>query len=187
MLGIVGCGVVYLSVDATRSVTKADHNLVGMHSTWVESVAFDSKCRWLASAGQDGAVYLWDIDKRELAKVLEETPGTDGAYCVAFAPAGTELVVARKDGSVTIWNLTSGTRRRTFRFGSHMTRCLAYSPDGRLLATGTTDHGIALWDVATMQKRSAFGDCHRQINCVVFSGDSRTLASASPKTGVIKN
>ena len=68
-LGIVGCGVVYLSVNATRSVARADHTLLGMQSTWVESVAFDPECRWLGSAGHDGAVYLWDMGKRELAKV----------------------------------------------------------------------------------------------------------------------
>ena len=155
-LGSLACGVVYLSVDATRAVAKMDRNLVGMHPTWVESVAFDPKSRWLASAGGDGSVYLWNVDEREPARALEETPGTEAAYCVAFTPDGRELVVGGKGGSITIWNLTSGNRRPTFRFGSQVTRCLAFTPDGRLLATGSTDHGIALWDAMTLEKERGF-------------------------------
>ena len=87
-------------------------------------------------------------------------------------------LLGERAGSITIWNLTSGNRRPTFRFGSQVTRCLAFTPDGRLLATGSTDHGIALWDAMTLEKSAAFGSGSAQINCVTFSADGRTLAAA---------
>jgi WD40 repeat protein len=176
--GIGALGLFRYSGDVTRDASQEDPSLVGKQATWIESIAFDPSRRWIATAGGDGLVNLWDIDKRELVMALEQAPGSEGTYCLAFRPDGSELAVASRVGQVTRWQLPSGTRRSGFRLGSQVTRCLAFSPDGRLLATGSTDHGIALWDAATLQQHAALGGSRYQVNCVVFSADGRTLAAA---------
>jgi WD40 repeat protein len=177
-VGIGAWGLFRYPGSAIRDASQEDPSLVGKQATWIGSVAFDPTRHWLASAGGDGVVHVWDIDKRELVVALAQAPGCVGTNGLAFRPDGSELAVASKVGPVTLWKLPSGTQLGTIRLGSQVTRCLAFSPDGRLLATGSLKHGVALWDAETLQQRTAFGGGPQQVNCVVFSADGRTLAAA---------
>ena len=172
--------LVYVAVGTSRHPDEADHSLLGKHIKGVESVAFNPGGRWLASAGGDTSAYLWDLERGELAKVLDRIPESAETLAnrVAFAPNGSTLAGANDDGSVTLWDVASGIEQHHFRASARRVRCLAFSPDSLLLATASTDHSIALWDVATLSRRAVLLGSSRSVNCVVFSPDGLTLASA---------
>jgi WD40 repeat protein len=154
VVSIVTLGL-YVSQHTTGDPRAADRSLIGEHSKSVDSVAFDPQVRWLASAGSDGSVYLWDVDRRELGIALEQPTGPEAisACRLAFTPDGSSLAVSNSDGSVTLWDVASGTCRRPFPSSAERIRCVPISPDGRSLATGGFDNSIALWDFATMHRQ----------------------------------
>ena len=71
----------------------------------VASVSFSHDGKFIASAGADGFVKIWDSRTGQLAR--KPFPAHKGwAYCVAFHPAGTHVASAGEDGRFRVWDLS---------------------------------------------------------------------------------
>jgi WD40 repeat protein len=108
------------------------------------AAAFCPDGRLLASAGADGRVFVWDLEKRQVQFRLEGH--ADSVLDLAFHPDGRRLVTGGRDGRVFVWDLET---RRAVRQEWHTSdcRCVAVSPDGRLLATAAFESTVRLWDL----------------------------------------
>src|SRR5439155_6144276 len=76
--------------------------------TEVNSLAFSLDGGWIASAGGDGTVKLWNSKTREVDKTLPAHP--DSVYSVVFHPGGKHLASVGADRKVKVWDLTTGQR-----------------------------------------------------------------------------
>src|SRR5262249_38133822 len=79
--------------------TRRRESLLGGGAT---SIAFDPTGRWLAVAGLDRTLRIWDLTGRQL--VGELTGHTDAVRRVAYSPDGTWLVSAGDDRTVRLWD-----------------------------------------------------------------------------------
>ena len=143
----------------------------------VNSVSFDPTGRWMATAGEDGAVSIWDFREVRLALRMREHSGA--VTSVAFAPDGKFLASAGKDKSVKLWDATTGQLLRTLSGHAGEIRSVAFSPDGKLLASGGADAMVILWDTQSGREQAVLKGHTAAINAVAFSPDGATLASAS--------
>ncbi|MCP5449381.1 MAG: hypothetical protein H6972_02155 [Gammaproteobacteria bacterium] len=137
----------------------------------VTACGFSADGRWLATAGDDGAVRLWDVAGRVEAHRFGGHTG--GVRACGFSPDGRWLASGGYfGGAVRLWDVAGRVEAHRFEGHAEAIWACAFSPDGRWLATGPTD-GAAV-DVAGGPRRTASKATREGLGLRVFAG--RALA-----------
>ena len=146
------------------------------HKDNVNSIAFSSDGRWLASASRDGTVRLYEDGVAEL-RVLVLEPAA--LWCVAFSPDGRVLAIGSEDGSVKLINSASGYELHTLSGHTGPVYSVAFSLDGKSLATASKDTTVKLWDTTNGIELKTLKVHSDAVYSVAFSPDGNMLASGS--------
>jgi WD40 repeat protein len=91
----------------------------------VLALAFSLNGKYLASAGFDKTVKVWDATTGQELLMLKGQ--TTVGWSLAFSPNGKQLAFASGEGIVKIWDLATGQEVRTFKSLFHK----ALAPRGR--------------------------------------------------------
>ena len=102
---------------------------------------------WLASAGDDGEVRIWDPATGATRHTL--TGHTGGVWALVVAPDGSWLASADDGGEVRIWDPATGTTRHTLTGHTGGVSALVVAPDGSWLASADTGGELRIWDPIT--------------------------------------
>lgn len=89
--------------------------------------------RFVATAGTDGVVRLYETRRGDLARSL--TAHNDNVSSVAFSPGGGRLASAGTDGTVRIWDPESGEIVQWIGGHERPVYAVAFSPDGSMIVT----------------------------------------------------
>ncbi|MFI6457516.1 BTAD domain-containing putative transcriptional regulator [Streptosporangium amethystogenes] len=155
-------------------------------------VAFSPDGSWLASAGTDGTVGLWNPRSRTRVATFSENTGLGGrgevhARAVAFSRDGRllasiirEAALEATKGAIVVWDRDS--RRPVFqRARARLTDAMALSPDGTKIAVGAGNGAIEVWDLRDGSRRTLKG--HREeVVALAFSPDQTFLVSTTGGT-----
>ena len=138
--------------------TKSLIRRLAGHTNTCTSVEFSKDGAWLASSSRDGTAILWSTKTWEATHTLQN-PDQDTGFpgvslrgmveVVTFAPDGKTLALASREKTLQLWDVASGTLRKSLAGHSSFVLAAAFSPDGQTLASGGSDQTVRLWNSGT--------------------------------------
>ena len=147
------------------------HPLV--HGGEVTAIAFTNDSQFVATAGADGLIWLWNTDGEKQFQFDNSEP----VFSIATSPTSSLLFAGLKD-KIKIWNIdTEEELGESEQLGD--INVIAINASGTMMATGSTEHTIALWTIDNSGKVDQYKD-PMQLNgeprAAAFSPDGHWLA-----------
>ena len=171
--------------------TGEEVKTLNWHTAGVASVAFSPDGRYVLSGGRDytaadkflkkyvgkHSLRLGEVTKRNGGKIFKGH--SDWINSVAFSPEGQYILSGSSDGTLKLWNVSTGKEVKTFKGHSDGVRSVAFSPDGKYALSGSDDRTIKLWDVTTGKTLRTLEGHSSYISSVAISQDGKSAVSGS--------
>ena len=155
------------------------------HLGGIRDVAFSPCGEWIATAGLDGAVILWDaLSGKQKRRMQGDAEGASfgAAWSVCFSADGAWLACGSAVGSIQVWTVGTGALHRTIPLApkkNSLVSVLFAPTESRDLLAWEEDYRIGWWDIDSGEKkRSIAGGAF-----AAFSRDGRTIATGSATKG----
>jgi len=157
------------------------------HGGWVTAIATTVEAPdMVLSASRDKSIIVWDLSKKEsddvdgtvhLGVMAKRLCGhSHYVQDVAISSDGQFALSGSWDGTLRLWDLTSGNTTRRFVGHTKDVLSVAFSADNRQIVSGSRDKNINLWNTLGQCKYTITGDeGHKEwVSCVRFSPNLST-------------
>ena len=115
----------------------------------VNSVVFGKESETLLSAGDDGAVRLWNIRTWPPEPVGEFPKSGEKVFWAALSPDGSRIAAVGRDYLVRVYDKETGEEEHAFVGHEQAVYRAAFSPNGGQVATVSSDATVRFWDLKT--------------------------------------
>lgn len=143
----------------------------------------DGKLCAFGDAG--GRIFLWDLPRNQLVKRLDGHTGP--VTCLATLTAKPDMLVSgSEDGTLRMWNVTTGTARvlRTPGSVKSILAVAIHPQDASRCVTGHEDRSIRMWDLDNEKILQTYYGHTNYVTSVTFSSDGSHLLSAGTDSTV---
>ncbi len=145
------------------------------HTGGTDALVFSPDMKWLASAGGDGTVKIWEMKTSTLVRTLTGMSGT--VHSVAFSRDGT-LLAASDAATVIFWQTSTWGERWRHTGDSGADGALAIAPDNSYLASAAGNR-IAILDAASGARLRNLTGHSGAVRCIDIASEGSVIASAS--------
>lgn len=159
------------------SDTLVDFISLTAHKGGTFAVAYSPSGNWMASAGLDAAVKIWDAQTSRIIKTLKGH--NTEVTAIAISPDAKYLASAGYDKKIILWETGTWKLRKEIELESWST-VIAFDQKGQL-AIGLQNGKVKIIEVSTGNSVLAF-DTGFGVNCLSFSNDGQTIITGGPVT-----
>ncbi len=127
---------------------------------------------------KDFSLRVWDMRTARCLGDFEVHP--QSVQAIAITPDSRCVLSGGFDGTVTLWDLETGTILRTFEHtrNEHI-YALALTPDGRFIVSGGISKTLRLWDVETGECVRLFEGHEDRVTSLAVTPDGKEIISGS--------
>ncbi|KAM5442416.1 hypothetical protein MferCBS31731_002294 [Microsporum ferrugineum] len=124
------------------------------HSGLVFSIHFSYNFKLVASASDDGTVYIWDTQSSQCQQTFKGHSGV--IYSAAFSHNSNLITSASYDKTVRVWDTSSGECLQTLEGHSNIVWSVAFSHNSMRIASASCDMTVRIWSTSS-------GDCLQSV------------------------
>ncbi|KAH8912125.1 WD40 repeat-like protein [Coniochaeta sp. PMI_546] len=105
--------------------------------------------------------------------------------CLASAPDGRTVASGSYNGTIKIWDISTGTCMQTLEGHDDGVLCLAFTPDGRTIASGSYDRTVKIWEVATGVCRQTLSGHNKTVTLIAFTPGGTLISGSRDSTVMV--
>ncbi|KAF9222847.1 WD40 repeat-like protein [Gyrodon lividus] len=143
------------------------------HTYGVASVSFSPSGNEIATCNLGHSIRIWNSHSSKL--VIQ--PIKVDAFSLAWTPNGQHLIAGCKDGSIKIFDPSTGSLLARWNGHSTVVRSITVSPNGKFIASGSWDGTARLWDTTTRHQIGPALPHDDHVVSVAISPDGNHLVS----------
>jgi U3 small nucleolar RNA-associated protein 12 len=137
------------------------------------------------AAAQD--VVIWDLRKKERLRVLSGGEKFNfEVTCVSSNASGNLLAVGYTNGTIKLFDTSTGESEVTFAGHKNDVNCLSFDEDSMRLVSGSKDTSIIVWDIVAESGLYKLHGHKGPVTGVKFMKSERNIIVSSSKDTFIK-
>ncbi|GCF08426.1 serine/threonine-protein kinase [Dictyobacter arantiisoli] len=147
------------------------------HTTPVYTVAWSPDGRYLASASEDGMIYVWNAQTGQNIHV--EQYGYDFIVSqLRWSPDSTRLVaISLHNPHIRTWQALTGAQRMVYTGHTDKLHAVTWSASSALIASASSDHTVQIWHASSGAHLYTYTGHRAPVYCAQWSPDGTTIAS----------
>lgn len=123
-------------------------------------------------------------DTTDLHEIVVFAQHTATVQALSWSPDGTYLASAGHDGTIQVWEATTGEVRTQYGEYTHAIWSVMWSPNGKYIASAGADALLKVWSVAPSKEVAMHTRHQKIIRAISWSPDSTFIATAGDDTVV---
>jgi WD40 repeat protein len=142
--------------------------------SWISSVAFSPKGKYMAAGDYGGVVRVWEIETyREVIRIENHSP----ISAMGFQPETNCLLTVSHDEYLRVWDITTGEKIREKKIALGNKGHAYFSLDSKYLVSAKDSAAYVMEIASGVELMKVSRD--REVTALAFSQDGRYLATAS--------
>jgi len=148
------------------------------HKGFVRTAAFTGNGQFLATAGRDSSIIVWDING-ENAEIVNTINTRSGIRSMAFTITGV-LSFALDDGAIDLWEISQGNCKTIYSAAEEKPISLAWNDSRKSLFAGCSNGTLLLIDLSgdKPSQISRFAVHTAGIDLITFNHDFSMMATS---------
>jgi WD40 repeat protein len=146
----------------------------------ITAIAWNPTGDLLTATTLSNNIKVWDVGNRNLDQPVL-TFGTTAFTTIEWSPDGNRIVAGGDDGSLQLFDATTGQLLETLTGHTQFITSVAWSKDGNRIASVSWDGSVRIWDAATSHQLDLFNNTVA-VYAVDWNPDGKTLVYGGAKS-----